>query len=85
MIAVDTNVIVRLLTKDDERQYEISWRLFKDYEVFISDTVILETEWVLRYAYKFTPSQIHQAFLNLFGLTADADASRALPLAKSDA
>lgn len=31
MIAVDTNIVVRLLTKDDEQQYEIIWRLFRDY------------------------------------------------------
>ena len=32
------------------------------------DTVILEMEWVLRYAYKFSPDMIRTAFLKLFGL-----------------
>ncbi|WP_083882591.1 type II toxin-antitoxin system VapC family toxin [Nostoc sp. PCC 7524] len=36
--------------------------------MFIPDTVILETEWVLRFAYKFTPEQICVALQKLFGL-----------------
>ena len=68
MISVDTNVIVRLLTKDDVEQFQKSLKLFQEKEIFICDTVILETEWVLRFAYKFSPSEIYQAFSNLFGL-----------------
>ena len=68
MIAVDTNIIVRLLTQDDEVQYQQSLNIFRNNDVFISDTVILETEWVLRYAYKFKQADICQAFRNLFGL-----------------
>ena len=68
MISVDTNVIVRLLTRDDERQYKKSYSIFNSQEIFIPDTVILETEWVLRYAYNFEPEDICNAFVNLFGL-----------------
>lgn len=68
MIAVDPNVVVRLLTQDDEQQYNKSYKLFQEQDVFIPDTVILETEWVLRFAYQFKPSNICQAFRNLFGL-----------------
>lgn len=68
MISVDTNVIVRLLTKDDVEQFQQSLKLFQEKEIFICDTVILETEWVLRFAYKFSPSEIDQAFTRLFGL-----------------
>ncbi|MEM8676807.1 MAG: type II toxin-antitoxin system VapC family toxin [Cyanobacteria bacterium P01_G01_bin.67] len=68
MISVDTNVIVRLLTKDDVEQFQQSFKLFQELEIFICDTVILETEWVLRFAYKFSPSEIYQAFTKLFGL-----------------
>lgn len=49
MIAVDTNIIIRLLTHDDEQQYKKSFAIFNTQEVFISDTVILETEWVLKF------------------------------------
>ncbi|MEM7717217.1 MAG: type II toxin-antitoxin system VapC family toxin [Cyanobacteria bacterium P01_A01_bin.68] len=68
MISVDTNVIVRLLAKDDIKQFQQSLKLFQEKEIFICDTVILEMEWVLRFAYKFSPSEIYQAFTRLFGL-----------------
>lgn len=68
MIAVDTNVVVRLLTGDDQTQYQKSLALFQEWEVFLPDTVIMETEWVLRYAYEFDPTVISAAFTRLFGL-----------------
>jgi predicted nucleic-acid-binding protein len=68
VIAIDTNVIVRLLTHDDAAQYQASRRLFASEEVFIADTVILETEWVLRYAYDFEPSAICESLRKLCGL-----------------
>ena len=68
MISVDTNVVIRLLTKDDGSQFQQSLKLFQEKDIFICDTVILEVEWVLRFAYKFIPDQICQALRNLFGL-----------------
>jgi len=68
MIAVDTNVVVRLLTRDDENQYIEAYRLFQENTIFIGDTVILEVEWVLRYAYDFTVRDIIDAFRKLFGM-----------------
>ena len=68
MISVDTNVIVRFLTHDDDLQFKKAFSIFNSNEVFISDTVILETEWVLRYAYDFPPEDICIAFITLFGL-----------------
>lgn len=68
MISVDTNIIIRFLTHDDERQYKKSFSIFNSQDVFIPDTVILETEWVLRYAYSFSLEDIRHAFINLFGL-----------------
>ena len=38
------------------------------HQIFIPDTVILETEWVLRFAYQFTPAVINTAFIKLLGL-----------------
>lgn len=69
MISVDTNVIVRLLTQDDAEQFQKSLKLFQEQDIFICDTVILETEWVLRFAYEFSPVEIYQAFTGLFGLS----------------
>ncbi|MEQ8467997.1 MAG: type II toxin-antitoxin system VapC family toxin [Coleofasciculus sp. E1-EBD-02] len=68
MIAVDTNVVIRLLTQDDELQFNKSVEIFGKHDVFIPDTVILETEWVLRFAYKFKPTDICKGLRNLFGL-----------------
>ena len=68
MIAADTNIIVRLLTHDDERQYKKAFSLFSSQQVFIPDTVIQETEWVLRYAYQFSAEEICRALSGLFGL-----------------
>ncbi len=68
MIAVDTNIIVRLLTQDDAEQYQKAYQLFDSNEVFIADSVILECEWVLRFAYHFDSVQINSALTKLFGL-----------------
>jgi len=69
MISVDTNVIVRLLTGDDQPQFKRARSLFEKESIFITTTVILETEWVLRYAYHFKPYKIVDAFQSLFGLS----------------
>jgi len=69
MTGIDTNIIVRLLTGDDPSQAEKAKAVFKKSVVFIPETVILETEWVLRHAYSFAPFAIHQAFTKLFGLS----------------
>ena len=62
MIAIDTNVIVRFLTRDDEQQYQKAYSLFThSTEIFISTTVILETEWVLRFSYGFSADSIIHA------------------------
>ncbi|MFP4220582.1 MAG: type II toxin-antitoxin system VapC family toxin [Phormidium sp.] len=68
MIAIDTNIVVRFLTQDDESQYRKTLEVFKNPEIFIPDTVILETEWVLRFAYRFEPVQVCSALRNLLGL-----------------
>ncbi len=68
MIGVDTNVVVRLLVKDDTEQFRRSYELFQKNKIFICNTVILEVEWVLRFAYQFQLIQINQALKQLFGL-----------------
>ena len=68
LISVDTNVVVRFLTQDDPEQFKKAKEIFANNEVVIATTVILETEWVLRFAYEFDPKSIAHAFRNLFGL-----------------
>lgn len=68
MIAIDTNIIVRFLTHDDEQQYKKAYAVFQNKEILIPDTVVLETEWVLRFAYGFSSEEICTALVKLFGL-----------------
>ena len=68
MRAVDTNVLVRLLTDDDEAQTRIAKRVMAAGDTFISSTVLLETEWVLRGAYRFAPNEVNLALSALGGL-----------------
>lgn len=68
MIAVDTNVLVRLLVADDPVQQAASARLMRAHEVFVPDTVVVEVEWVLRFAYQFKPTQVVRGLRGLFGL-----------------
>ncbi len=69
MIAVDTNVVVRLLTADDARQAARAAALFRNEEIWLSKTVILETEWVLRSLYRFRGTQLSAAILALTNLS----------------
>lgn len=68
MIAVDTNVVVRLLTADNAAQYKASVALFSSATVFIPVTVLLETEWVLRAAYERTTAEVCEALRRVLGL-----------------
>ncbi len=69
MIAIDTNVLVRLLTADNASQYKASVKLFAEQDIFIPDSVILETEWVLRAAFQLQPPQTCESLRSVFGLT----------------
>lgn len=68
MIAIDTNVVVRALNNDDPDQSRRAIELIGAHEVFISKTVVVETEWVLRDAYALDPATIRSSLLRLFGL-----------------
>ncbi|MCE2969429.1 MAG: type II toxin-antitoxin system VapC family toxin [Burkholderiales bacterium] len=68
MIAVDTNVVVRLLVADDAAQARRATALFERGPVFIPVTVLLETEWVLRGAYALERTQINRLLHLLLGL-----------------
>jgi predicted nucleic-acid-binding protein len=63
VIALDTNVLVRFLVKDDEEQTERARRVVerafeRGQAVYISEIVLCETVWVLRSAYRFPRLQI---------------------------
>lgn len=68
MTAVDTNVVVRLLTNDEPRQARRTAAVFAGERVWLSRTVLLESEWVLRHAYGIEGAVIVAAFRKLLGL-----------------
>jgi predicted nucleic-acid-binding protein len=68
MIAVDTNVVVRLLTGDEPTQAAAARALFAAGPIWIAKTVLLETEWVLRSLYGFEEGAIRDALTKLLGL-----------------
>ena len=68
MRGIDTNIIVRLLTGDDEKQAKAARSVVEGSEIFLGVTVLLEAEWVLRAGYGFAPDQIARALRGLAGL-----------------
>ncbi len=69
MIAADTNILVRYLTNDDPIQAKLALEILsKPEEIFITKTVLLEMEWVLRSVYEFKPPEIDKAMLQILGL-----------------
>ena len=68
MTAVDTNVLVRLLTADDPKQARASQELFASGPIWIAKTVLLETGWVLGSLYEFDRHEIRDALTKLLGL-----------------
>jgi predicted nucleic-acid-binding protein len=68
MIAVDTNVVVRLLASDHPQQADVARSLFASGPIWIAKTVLLETAWVLHKLYGFEEDAICEAFGKLLGL-----------------
>ncbi len=68
LVSLDTNVIVRFLVNDEPVQAARARALIATHPVFITDTVLLETEWVLRAAYGKTQSDVLSCFRALLGL-----------------
>ncbi len=70
MKAIDTNVLVRFLVNDDEKQARKVYELFKQAEaekkpLFISLTVLLELIWVLDSVYTISRKDILETISDL--------------------
>jgi len=57
MRAIDTNVLVRLITRDDAAQTEAA-QVFVSRGVWVSHVVLAETVWVLSTAYELRVAEI---------------------------
>lgn len=68
MLAVDTNVVVRYLARDDSAQTARATKLIRTEPILLLKTVLLESEWVLRSAYGFDRNATAGAFRSLAGL-----------------
>jgi predicted nucleic-acid-binding protein len=65
VIAVDTNVLVRLIVADDPDQVQTALALAEREILFVPLTVLAELEWVLRSRYEYDRSAIAAALANL--------------------
>jgi predicted nucleic-acid-binding protein len=52
--AIDTNIVIRILLRDDPSQTTLVDNLVLGGELTITNTVAIETEWVLRGVYKYS-------------------------------
>ena len=69
MIALDTNVLVRFLTQDDDAQFQVAADLIegctRDLPGYVCREVMIELVWVLERAYKYSREEIADALLRI--------------------
>jgi predicted nucleic-acid-binding protein len=68
VIALDTSILVRLVTRDDEAQALRAMELMASGALFVSKTVLIETEWVLRRGHRLRRAVVEETLRRLFGL-----------------
>ena len=74
MIAVDTNIVVRIVVNDDRAQVRRAAAFISANRVILLTSVVLEVEWVLRSTYLLSTGQIVRSlrdFLSLETVTAE--------------
>lgn len=87
MAALDTNVLVRFVVRDDAAQHAAARRLVsatvaEGTSLFVPVTVVLELEWVLRSAYGFPKDDVLRALSGLFSaVELSFESERALEVA----
>ncbi len=70
VVSIDTNVLVRFLVADTgaSEQCRLAKDLFMQRAIFIPESVLLETEWVLRAVYDVPRPDLCEAFAKLLRL-----------------
>jgi predicted nucleic-acid-binding protein len=71
MPALDTNVLVRYIVRDDSAQLAVARRLIeacvsKGQTLFVPVTVALELEWVLRASFEYGKDEVMHVIASLF-------------------
>lgn len=70
MAALDTNILVRFLVRDDAKQLASAQKLIRSAlaareTLFVPITVMLELEWVLRSSFKFSKAEVTDTLSSL--------------------
>lgn len=73
MKAIDTNILIRFITKDNEYQSKLVYKLFKQAEqteqkLFIPLLVVLEVIWVLQSIYEIPDLEIVKTLSDLLAM-----------------
>lgn len=68
MIALDTNIVLRLLVRDDPVQTQRAAAIVRDLPVLLTTSVLLESEWVLRSHYRVPRAAIAEGLRRLMDL-----------------
>ena len=66
--AADTNVIVRILARDEANQLAVALAELAENGFFLDTTIVIEIEWVLRGLMKFDRSRVLAAMTALYQL-----------------
>ncbi|MDZ7808339.1 MAG: type II toxin-antitoxin system VapC family toxin [Gracilimonas sp.] len=73
MAAIDTNILIRFLVRDDEGQFQQVLALFEEYRersLTINVHVIVEAAWVLSGLYNYSKDELIQTFRHLINTEA---------------
>jgi predicted nucleic-acid-binding protein len=68
VLAIDTNIVVRFLTRDDPVQAAKARALLEAQDVLLISSVLLESEWVLRNAYGLARGKVLDQLRAFVGL-----------------
>lgn len=73
MIGVDTNVLLRVIVRDDEAQYQVAHAFFSarspDNPAYICLVVLIEFAWSLSRSYRYPPQDVIEAVRRLHAAT----------------
>ncbi len=74
MAALDTNILVRYLVRDDDKQLALAKKLIRaalaaGETLFVPITVALELEWVLRSNFKFSKEEVTNTLSSLLAVS----------------
>lgn len=68
MVAIDTNIVVRYIVRDEAAQHERAVAIVDGEGVSVCPTVLLESAWVLGEGYELTKDEVLNALRGFCGL-----------------